>query len=81
MDKRTCPPHLKVYIEAFTGLGHGDCVHVLNTTSLSQGYVLEAASGNRKGKWNPHSKDRRRDEETLVIWVQFMGQPVVMSSW
>ena len=35
----------------------------LNATSVSQGRVLGAASGDREGKKNPHSRDRGGDEE------------------
>lgn len=36
---------------------------VPNTISLSEGYVLGATSGSRKGKWDLHSKNRERGKE------------------
>ena len=54
------PTHhiLRVYIETLMEFSHiyGACV--LNTTFLSKGFLLGAAFGSRKGKRNPHSKDR-----------------------
>lgn len=56
-DKWTPPIHppnlVNLHIErgALTGLSHA------NTTSLSQGDVLGAASESRKGKENPLSND------------------------
>lgn len=47
---------LKVDKEAFTGFSHMRRVGVLNTISLSQGCVLEAASGSGKGQRNPHQR-------------------------
>lgn len=69
---------LEAYKEALTGFSHVYSVAV-NTTSLSQSYVLRAASGSRKGKQNPHSQDRVGNEKSLSAWVQLSGQSVVMS--
>lgn len=52
---------------------------VLNTTSLSQGCVLGAASGSETGKWDPRPKDSGGGEEPLITQVQFMGHLIVMS--
>lgn len=52
----------------------------LNSTSLSQGYVLGAASLSREGEWNAHSKDRGGGEEPPIAGVQLQGQPAVTSS-
>lgn len=41
---------LKVYKEALTGFSHIYHAGVANTTSLSQGHDLGAASGSRRGK-------------------------------
>lgn len=57
---------------AFTGFNH--IVQMVSTTHDYQSYVLEAASGNKEGKWNPHS-------EGPIVGVQLTGQPAVMSSW
>lgn len=47
-------PNVKsLFIEALTGFSR-----IYHTTSLSQGCVVGAASGSRKGQQNPHSKDR-----------------------
>ena len=70
---------LKVYIEDLTGFSHVCHADILHTTSLSQGHVLGAASGNRKDKQNPHSKDRRGSEEAMTAQVQLTGQPTLMS--
>lgn len=32
------------------------------------------------GRWDVHSKDGARCEEPLIVWVQLMGQPAVISS-
>ena len=45
---------LEVYKEALTGCRLIYWAGVFNTTSLSQGCVFGAASGNGKGKRNPH---------------------------
>lgn len=60
-DKEFCTPAcqiLKVYIEVLTGISYIYHPDSLNTTFLSQGYILGAASGKGEGKWNTHSKDR-----------------------
>lgn len=64
------PAHqiLKFYKEALTELIQVYCAGVLNTTSLSQGYVLRAASGSGKGRWNPYTKDREEGKEALIAW-------------
>ena len=51
----TAPAHhiLKAYKEALMGLSHIYHIRFFNTRSLCQGYVLEVASGTRKGKWDP----------------------------
>lgn len=51
-----CPPNLNSLIEALTGFRHMYCPDGLSTTSLTQGCVLGAVSGGRKGRQNPHSK-------------------------
>ena len=51
------PPDLKTPNEALSGLSHIYHAGVFNITSTSQGSVLGAASGSRKHKWNPHSKE------------------------
>lgn len=52
----------------------------LNFTSLSQGYVLGAASRSREGEWNAHSKDRGGGAAPLIAGVQLQGPPAVTSS-
>ena len=47
---------LKVYKEAFNVLSHVYHASVFNTMSQSQGYVLGAASGNRKGTFQGQGK-------------------------
>lgn len=59
---------------ALTSFSHMYCPDSLNTTSLSQGYVLEAASWNGEGKWNPHSQDRRGGEESPLAGIQVTGE-------
>ena len=56
---------LKVYNEALTGLSYICPVDVFNTRLPAEGYVLGAAFGRGKGKWEAHSKDRRGSEEPL----------------
>lgn len=77
MDPHTRPPKSSesTYIErgALTGFSHA------YTTSLSQGDVLGAASGRRKGKENLLCKDRGLGEEALSAWVQVMGHSEVTS--
>lgn len=53
-ERIPAPDHqiLKVFKEAFTGFSHIYHVGVFNTASLSQGYVLGAASGSGKNKQN-----------------------------
>lgn len=58
VDLHTTCRLLQVYTEAVTGLRHGDHPDGLNTTSLSPGHILGAASGGREGEGNPHSKGR-----------------------
>lgn len=52
----------------------------LNSTSLSQGYILRAASKSRKGKWDAHSKARRWLEEPPIAGVQLICQHSVVFS-
>ena len=75
MDPYTCLPNLKkVYIEALTGFSHMNHAGVFNTASPSQGFVFGAASGIRKDKQNPHSKDRGEGgEEPAGARVQLTG--------
>lgn len=47
-DLGTWPPNLKSFIETLSGLSQVYCPHGLSTTSLSQGWVLRAASGSGK---------------------------------
>lgn len=47
-DLHICPVNLKVYVEVLTGFRYGYCPDGLNTTSLSQGYILGAASESGK---------------------------------
>lgn len=42
IDHCTCFPNLKVYIEVLTEFNHIYCPYGLNTTTLSQGYILGA---------------------------------------
>lgn len=67
--------------QAQTVLSHVFHAVVFNTISPSQGYALGAASGGRKGKQNPPSKDRERGEEPPSPWFQLQGQFAVMSLW
>lgn len=47
-------------------------------TGHSRGRVLGAASGRRKGKWDPHFKDRGGDKDLPSAGVQLTGQLVVI---
>lgn len=64
---------LKVDKEALAGFSHTHRVGVLNTTSLSQGWIPEAASGSGKGQWNPHQGEgvrslRQLQSSSRVSW-------------
>ena len=48
----------------------------LNTTLLSQGCILAAASGSKEVKQTAHSKDRGRGGEPPTAWVLLMGPTV-----
>lgn len=50
----------------------------LNTTFLSQGCSLEAASENGEDRWSTQPKDRRGSEKPLIARVSTQV-PVVMS--
>ena len=63
---------IKVYTEDLTGLNHIYHAGVLNTMSLSQGYVLGTASGSGKDKCNSHSKDGGEGEGLSIALVQLM---------
>ena len=74
------PAHqiLKGFQKALTGFRHVYHVGVLNTASLPQGHVLGEAPGRRKGKWDPHFKDRGGDKDLASAGVQLTGQLVVI---
>lgn len=55
-------------------------VGVLNTTTLSLGYVLGGISGSEKGKQNQHCKDKEGGDKALIAQSQLTGQLVDMSS-
>lgn len=83
--KTSTSPHpsatiLNVYIEAFTGLSRVYCPDGLNSTSLSQGCVLENSSLSGNSGQNIYSKDRGGSEEHLIAWVQVCDHPAFMSS-
>lgn len=63
--------------EALTGFSH---VFSLSTTSPSQGYVLAAASGGGKAKWDLYSQDMGGGEEPLIARVQLTSQLIVTAS-
>ena len=48
---------LEMHKDPLTGFRHIYCANVLNTTALSQGYLLGTASGSGKDKQNSHSTD------------------------
>lgn len=79
LDLCTYPPTVPVSLEAVTGFGHIHRAGVLNITSLSQGCDLGGASGSRKGKENPYSKDRGWGEECPTAGVPLTVQPAVPS--
>lgn len=80
MDSYTCLPNLKkVYIEALTRFSPMNHAGIFNTTSLFQGCVLGAASGIRKDKQNPHSKDRGEGVRSLQVLGQLTYLQAVMS--
>lgn len=64
------PAHqiLKVYKETLTVFTQVYCAGVLNSTSSSQGFVLEIGVRSGKAKWNPYSKDREEGEEPPITW-------------
>lgn len=49
----------------------------LNSTLLSQVFVLENVSHNRKSGQDIHSKDKGGGKEPLIAQIQLVGQPVV----
>lgn len=57
---------LKAYKQTLPGVSHVSHAGVLNTTSLSQGCVLGAASESRRGKQKSPSKDRGTGEDPPV---------------
>lgn len=74
--------NIKIYVEASVGFRHVYHPDGLNATSPAQGYVLGAASGCRKSRWNPHPKDgevvkgRVSDiMRILIAAVLLSGQP------
>ena len=69
------PPQHKSSCLYVTGFSHVHCAGVFNITSLSQCYVVGAASESKKGKRSPHFKDREAGEELL----QLTGQLAVVS--
>lgn len=86
------PTHqtVKGYKEVVSGSSHVGQTGVLSTTLLSQGCVLAAASGSRKGKLNLHSEDRGGGKEPPNALGQLIGQavgtffddvPTLSSSW
>ena len=65
---------LEVCTEVLPGFSHVHSTDHFNTTLLSQGCILEAASGNEKGKLNAQSKDRGGCDESPGVRVQLVGQ-------
>ena len=66
-------PHSQVETEASPGFSHVCRPVALNTTELTQGCVLGAASGSEGVQQNPHSKTRGGAEEPPRAWIQFTG--------
>ena len=65
---------LEVRTEVLPGFSHVHSTDHFITTLLSQGCVLETASGNEKGKLNAQSKDRGGCDESPGVRVQLVGQ-------
>lgn len=75
------PPHLKILHLHITGFSHVHCGGVFKTTSLSQHFVVGAASERKKGRRNAHFKDEEGVEEPLTPDLQLTDQLAVMSFW
>ena len=74
MNPLTCCHILKVYKETLTTVRHIYHIGVFNTTSLSQGYVLEAESWSRKGKQELIFQGQERGEEPgSSSWVNLLS--------
>lgn len=78
VDIYTNLPNLKIYIEVLTKFSHGYHPGGLNTISLSQSSVLEAASGSGEETNGIHIP--RTGKEPLIAKVQLTHQLVVISS-
>lgn len=76
LDDLPTPTHqiLNVYREALTGVSRVYWPDTLNTTLLTQGCVLGAASGSGQGKGQSWPKDRGEGEEPLIAQNQLTGQ-------
>ena len=61
-----CTRICKVYRDALTGFSHMCHPDELNSTLLSQVFVLENVSHNRKSGQDIHSKDKGGDKEPLI---------------
>lgn len=65
-DLHTHQPNLKSFIEFLTGFSRVYCPDDINTASLFQGYVFEAASGSRGDRQNPYYNDGM---EVRNLWL------------
>lgn len=78
IDLCICPQILKAQEEALTQLSHVQNAGVFKIMSPFQGCVLGAASGTKKGKWNPLSKVHRAVRSLQSVQVQPSSPSVVV---